>query len=47
MGRIPTERVLDKLDEHFGRNDYDSAEKACGQHPSYGSVGTVQLSALH
>lgn len=27
MGRIPTERVLDKLDEHFGRNDYDSAEK--------------------
>ncbi len=27
MERIPTERVLDKLDEHFGRNDYDSAEK--------------------
>ena len=27
MGRIPTERVLDKLDEHFSRNDYDSAEK--------------------
>ena len=27
MGRIPTERVLDKLDEHFGRNDYYSAEK--------------------
>ena len=27
MGHIPTERVLDKLDEHFGRNDYYSAEK--------------------
>lgn len=27
MVRIPTERVLDKLDEHFSRNDYDSAEK--------------------
>ena len=27
MGRIPTERVLGKLDEHFSRNDYDSAEK--------------------
>lgn len=27
MGRIPAERVLDKLDEHFSRNDYDSAEK--------------------
>lgn len=27
MGRIPTERVLKKLDEHFSRNDYDSAEK--------------------
>lgn len=27
MGRIPTERVLDKLDEHFSRNDYDSSEK--------------------
>lgn len=24
---IPTSRVLEKLDEHLGRNDYDSAEK--------------------
>ncbi|MBR3835946.1 MAG: tetratricopeptide repeat protein [Clostridia bacterium] len=27
MNNIPTQRVLDKLDEHLGRNDYDSAEK--------------------
>ncbi len=27
MSNIPTQRVLDKLDEHLGRNDYDSAEK--------------------
>lgn len=24
---IPTQRVLEKLDEHLGRNDYDSAER--------------------
>lgn len=27
MGRISTQRVLDKLDEHFSRNDYDGAER--------------------
>ena len=27
MGRISIQRVLDKLDEHLGRNDYDSAER--------------------
>lgn len=27
MGYISTQRVLSKLDEHLGRNDYDSAER--------------------
>ena len=27
MGYIPTQRVLDKLDEHLGRNDYGAAER--------------------
>ena len=27
MERVPVERVLGKLDEHFGRNDYDAAER--------------------
>lgn len=27
MGNLPTQPILQKLDEHLGRNDYDSAEK--------------------
>ena len=27
MGRISTQRVLDKLDDYFSRNDYDGAER--------------------
>ena len=27
MERVPVERVLGKLDEHLGRNDYDAAER--------------------